>query len=137
MRSQSIGRIRTKADRALLRWFALGFTLVLGIVVIVLGVALFWPQGRGAGDAETAAENVARALMLQRFGERQSYESPRATTFEAWQLYRAGERALYSDVEATAASEAWQLYRAGERASLGEVSPQRELDYRASELVPQ
>jgi hypothetical protein len=137
VRSQSIGWIKTEAGRASLRWFALGFTLVLGIVILVLGVALFGPLGGRTGDTEAAAEDAARALMLQRFGEWQLYESPRATAPEAWQLYRAGERAPYSDVQATAVPKAWQLYRAGERASLGEVSPpQGEMEDHAGQLVP-
>jgi hypothetical protein len=93
VRTQGIGSVKTQPRLASLRWFGLGFMLVLGIAVIMLGLMLWMPMGKGAGGAVTTSEDVTQALQLQRFGEWQYYEAPLVAPSEVWQDYRAGERA--------------------------------------------
>lgn len=136
MRSQGIGSGTVQAPLASLRWFGLGFVLVLGVAAVALGLALWMTTGDEAAEATIAAEDRSRALQLQRFGEWQSYEAPMGTQSEAWQRYRAGERAPQLQAQ-TAAPDGWAAYRIGERAPLSAaVPPPGWATYRAGERTP-
>jgi hypothetical protein len=114
--SATVVRQRTTA----LRWFLIGFALVLGIGVIAFGAALV--STRRANESLALSEDVLRAHKIQRFGEWYTPAPAQAalSATEGWGTYRAGERGPHI-ARLSATADAWHLYRAGERVS--QVAP--------------